>query len=70
MMNKLAKGLLIALAIATPVAMSAPVFQAEAATTHKTTHVAANKANGGKVVKHKHHRKHLKRHTTSSIKKK
>ncbi|MDZ8051414.1 MAG: hypothetical protein RMX68_004080 [Aulosira sp. ZfuVER01] len=69
-MNKLAKGLLLALAIATPVAMSAPIFQAEAATPHKTHHVAAAKANGGKVVKHKHHRKHLKHRANSATTKK
>ncbi|OUL33854.1 hypothetical protein BV372_15140 [Nostoc sp. T09] len=69
-MNKLAKGLLFALAIATPVAISAPIFQAEAATVHTTHHVATNKANGGKAVKHKHHKHHAKRHTSSAVTKK
>ena len=59
-MNKLAKGLLLALAIATPVAICTPSFQAEAATVHKTHHLATNKANGGKVVKHKHRRHYIK----------
>ncbi|OUL24238.1 hypothetical protein [Nostoc sp. 106C] len=69
-MNKLAKGLLFALVIATPVAMSAPIFQAEAATVHKTHHVASTKANGGKVKHVKHHRKHLKHKTSSAVTKK
>ncbi|BAY20911.1 hypothetical protein NIES2100_06550 [Calothrix sp. NIES-2100] len=69
-MNKLAKGLLLALAIATPVAIYASVFQAEAATIYKTHHAATNKANGGKIVKHKHLKHHTKRSASSAVNKK
>ncbi|MEH2321573.1 hypothetical protein [Nostoc sp.] len=52
-MNKFAKGLIIALAIATPVAIAAPIFQAtpaSAAVRHYKHHY--------KGIRHHHVRKH------------
>ncbi|MDZ7959520.1 MAG: hypothetical protein RMY34_16835 [Aulosira sp. DedQUE10] len=69
-MNKLAKGLFFALVIATPIAIAAPSFQAEAATQHNTHNLVAAKTKSGKVVKHKHHKRHLKQHTNSQLHKK
>ncbi|MBD2335598.1 hypothetical protein H6G64_01165 [Calothrix sp. FACHB-156] len=61
-MNKLAKGVLFALIIATPVAIAAPSFQAEAATQNNTQHLVGSKTKNGKYVKHKHIKHHLKQH--------
>ncbi|BAZ01270.1 hypothetical protein NIES37_52690 [Tolypothrix tenuis PCC 7101] len=69
-MNKFAKGVLLALVIATPVAIAAPSFQAEAATQNTTHHLVSSKTKSGKSLKHKHLRHHLKKHTNLKTNKK
>ncbi|BAY91584.1 MULTISPECIES: hypothetical protein [unclassified Tolypothrix] len=69
-MNKFVKGVLFALVIATPVAIAAPSFQAEAATQNTTHHLVSSKTKSGKSLKHKHLNHHLKKHTSTKINKK